>query len=143
VTDVASQPVQSTRRLPALTIDNEFFWRAGERGVLQIARCGDCGYYVHPPAPRCARCLSAAVHPSDVSGRAVVEAFTVNVEPWEPELTEPYVVAIVSLVEQPSVRLTTNIVNCPVDEVAIGMPVHVVFEHDDGIYLPLFEADGR
>ena len=44
-----------------------------------------------------------------------------------PEL--PYVVAIVEIVEQPSVRLTTNLVNCPPDEIEIGMPVRVTFEH--------------
>ena len=40
-----------------------------------------------------------------------------------PEL--PYVVGIVEIVEQPSVRLTTNLVNCPHESITIGMPVQV------------------
>jgi hypothetical protein len=50
------------------------------------------------------------------------------------------VVAIVELEEQAGLRLMTNIVNCPVDGVEIGMPVEVCFEElEDGAYLPLFQ----
>ena len=129
------------RRLPLPTPDTEFFWHSGRDGVLRIARCTDCGFYVHPPSPWCPRCLTATARPAEVSGRAVVETFTVNHEPWEPDLTEPYLVAVVSLVEQPSVRLTTNIVECPVDEARIGMAVRVLFERQGDIYLPLFEPE--
>ena len=54
-------------------------------------------------------------------------------------------VAIIEIVEQPSVRLTTNLVNCPLDEIAIGMPLRVTFEHhpdpDGDMYIPLFEPE--
>jgi uncharacterized OB-fold protein len=33
----------------------------------------------------------------------------------------------------------TNIVNCEPDEVSIGMPVQVVFEQHDDVWIPLFE----
>ena len=42
--------------LPALTTENAFFWRAGERGVLRFMRCQACGHYVHPPLPICPVC---------------------------------------------------------------------------------------
>ncbi len=42
-------------------------------------------------------------------------------------------------------RLTTNIVGCDPEQVAIGMPVRVRFEHHDDngyeVWLPLFEPD--
>lgn len=47
--------------------------------------------------------------------------------------------AIVEIEEQPSVRLTTNIVNCAVDDVHIGMQVKVLFDHRQDVWLPLFE----
>ena len=47
-------------------------------------------------------------------------------------------VAIVEIDEQPSVRLMTNIVGCAPDDVRIGMPVQVTFEHNDDVWLPLF-----
>jgi len=50
------------------------------------------------------------------------------------------VVAIVELEEQAGLRLTTNLVGCAPADVAIGMPVRVVFEDaGDGVFLPLFE----
>jgi hypothetical protein len=39
----------------------------------------------------------------------------------------------------PGVYLTTNIVGCPVEDVAFGDAVKVVFEEQDGIFYPLFE----
>jgi uncharacterized OB-fold protein len=49
------------------------------------------------------------------------------------------VIAIVEIEEEPGVRLTTNIVGCSPDDVHIGMPVQVVFEQYDDVWLPLFE----
>lgn len=53
----------------------------------------------------------------------------------------PYVVAIVELVEQEGLQLTTRIVNCDPGDVRIGMPVSIVFDDRDGVRLPLFEPD--
>ena len=55
------------------------------------------------------------------------------------EPVPPYVIAIVELDEQPGLRLTTNIVNCPVEAVHIGMRVRVLFDHREDVWLPLFE----
>ena len=76
-----------------------------------------------------------------MSGRGTVATFTVNHQPWEPGLTVPYVVAIVELVEQAGLRLTTNIVNCPPEQVRIGMPVRLTFVRDEDVYLPMFAPD--
>jgi uncharacterized OB-fold protein len=71
-----------------------------------------------------------------------VATFTVNHQPWMPGPELPYVVAIVEIDEDPTVRLTTNIVGCAPEEVQIGMPVRVAFEHhpdpDGDVWLPLF-----
>jgi uncharacterized OB-fold protein len=96
----------------------------------------------HPPSPVCRRCLSRAVAAEPVSGRATVAAFTVNHQQWAPSATsEPYVIAIVELAEQPGLRLTTNIVGCDPHDVSIGLPVRVRFEPLDDVALPLFEPD--
>ena len=71
--------------------------------------------------------------------------YSINHQPWMPGPELPYVVAIVEIVEQPSVRLTTNLVNCAHEEIEIGMPVRVTFEHhadpDGDVYIPLFEPE--
>lgn len=128
------------RLLPEVTPENEHFWRGGAAGELRFLHCGACDHYVHPPAPRCPLCLGAGLAPRAVSGRARLHTWTLNHQPWIPGFDPPYVVAIVELEEQPSLRLTTNLVGCEPAAVRIGMPLRVVFEaREDGVFLPLFE----
>jgi uncharacterized OB-fold protein len=143
VPEADTSDAQPFRVLPRVTAENEHFWRGGRDGRLLIARCSACGWWIHPPAPVCPTCLSKSIEPAAVSGRAIVHAFTVNHQPWIPTFDPPYVVAIVELPEQEGLRLTTNIVGCAPDDVYIGMPVQVTFEHRDDrgyeVWLPLFE----
>ncbi len=127
------------RVLPKLTSLNEHFWRGGADGKLRLLRCRTCEAYIHPPTPICPGCLGKDVAPVEVSGRATVATFTLNHQPWVPAPDHPYCIAIVEIEEDPSIRLTTNIVNCPAEQVTIGMPVRVVFEQHDDVHIPLFE----
>jgi uncharacterized protein len=130
------------RTLPKLTDWNRDFWTAGERGELRFWRCQDCKFYIHPPQPICPRCHSKNMRTEAVSGRATLASFSVNHQPWMPGPELPYIVAIIEIVEQPSVRLTTNLVNCAPDDARVEMPVQVTFEHhpdpEGDIYIPLF-----
>lgn len=133
------------RILPRLDDRNRAFWTSGARGALEILRCQSCGYYIHPPTPLCPECHGDDLLAEAVSGRATVATFSINHQEWMPGPEVPFVAAIVELVEQPSVRLRTNIVDCPPEEVHIGMPVTVAFEHhpdpDGDIYIPLFTPE--
>jgi uncharacterized OB-fold protein len=126
------------RVLPALDDSNRFFWTSGQDGRLRFLRCQDCGYWLHPPVPRCPTCGSREAAPEAVSGRGEIWSYTVNHQPWDGS-TEPYTIVIVAFPEQEGLRLTSNLVNCPVDEVRIGMPVRVTFERHDQVWFPLFE----
>jgi uncharacterized OB-fold protein len=128
-----------TRKLPALTPDTAPFWQGGSRGVLQIHYCASCRCFFHPPNPICPACNSFDVAPRPVSGRGRVVTFTINRQAWTPELTEPYVVAIVELAEQANLRLLSNIVGCDPSQVAIDMPVAVRFAQFEDVWIPLFE----
>jgi uncharacterized OB-fold protein len=132
---VANGP--SFRLLPRLSDDNSFFWTSGADGVLRFLRCEDCHFYIHPPGPVCPRCLSRNLAPHAVSGRGKVETFSLNVQQWIPG-SDPYLIAWVSIDEQPDVRLTTNLVGTEPDQVFVGMEVEVEFEHLDDVYIPLF-----
>ena len=131
------------RILPKLTDNNRDFWTGGERGELRLWRCQDDGYYIHPPQPICPICHSKNLKTEAVSGRATLASFSVNHQPWMPGPELPYIVAIIEIIEQPSVRLTTNLVNCPVELAHIDMELRVTFEHhpdpDGDVYIPLFE----
>ena len=123
---------------PSLNEDNTAFWTGGSDGELRIAQCNECALYLHPPAPVCRRCRAMNVSYPAVPGTGRVAAFTVNRHLWNPGDDEPYVVAMGELDIQPDLRITTNIIGCPVDEVYIGMPVEVTFERVGEGWLPLF-----
>lgn len=127
------------RPLPRLDESNRAFWTGGAASELRIARCGDCGTFVHPPRPVCRHCLSDNVAPEAVAGTGVVDTFTVNHQKWHPAMDVPFVIARVALDGAPGVFLTTNIVGCPVEAVDIGDRVRVTFLQQDDVYLPLFE----
>jgi uncharacterized protein len=132
-------PPASLRLLPELVADSRFFWTAGRDEVLRILRCDGCSLYLHPPEPRCPRCGSNALSPAPVSGGGFVHSFTVNYQHWVPD-AYPYVIAIVELDEQPGLRLTSNVVGHPLDDVHVGMRVEVTFEPVEDVWLPLFQA---
>ena len=128
--------------IPEINDENQAFWTGGRDGRLMITRCEECGFLTHPPTPRCPSCFSDRVAPSPVSGRGRVYSFTINRQQWSPGLEVPYVIAIVELEEQHSVRLLTNIVGCPVEEVSIDMPVQVEFVERGKAFLPVFRKAG-
>lgn len=127
------------RVLPKVTEANEHFWRGGEHGRLQFLRCRPCRTWVHPAVPRCPDCLGKELEVGAVSGRATVLTFTLNHQPWVPSPDHPYPIAIVEIEEQQGVRLMTNLVHVANGDIAIGMPVQVVFEQHDDVWFPLFE----
>jgi uncharacterized protein len=124
--------------IPQITDENGAFWTGGRDGQLLITRCSACGYWVHPPSPRCPQCFGDAVEPQPVSGRATVYSFTINRQAWSPDLEVPFVLAIVELEEQAGLRLMTNVVGCPVEDVEIGMPVEVTFVARGAASIPHF-----
>ncbi len=138
---MSTTPRPAFRILPLVTERNAHFWTGGATGALRLLRCTACRHWIHPPAPICPACLARDVAPEATSGRARVATFTVNYQPWIPGFDPPYLVAIVELIEQPGLRLTTNLVNCAQGAVRIDMPVRVVFEERDDVWIPLFEPD--
>jgi hypothetical protein len=78
------------------------------------------------------------VIPQPVSGQGSVFTFTVNHHPFNPAVPVPFVIAVVELIEQPGLRFTTDLVECDIDEVHIGMAVEVVFEQAGEAWVPLF-----
>ena len=75
------------------------------------------------------------------SGRATVHSYTVEQNPAATGATfsggEQYVVALVDL--QEGVRMLTNVVGCPPDDVRVGQEVTLTWEPlSDGRQLPQF-----
>ncbi|WP_240618980.1 Zn-ribbon domain-containing OB-fold protein [Mycobacterium intracellulare] len=114
-----------------------FFWMSGADGRLRFLRCSECSYFIHPPAPYCPRCGGLRAAPEPVAGRGKLYSYTVNHQPWD-GTDEPYIIGVVTIEEQPDLRLLTNLVDVTTDDVRIGMAVEVVFEDHTPVHIPLF-----
>lgn len=128
-----------SRPIPVPTADDAAFWSGGRTGELLVHRCRGCRSWFHPPAPVCRRCRSRDVGPEPANGRGVVWSHTVNLQTWFEAMPPPYVVAIVELVDQPGLRLLSNVVGCRPEAVRRGLRVEVCFERvAEDIWLPVF-----
>ncbi len=142
---MSDTPTVPFRILPKLTDANREFWQGGQDNELRFWRCQDCTQFIHPPQPICPSCYGKNLRVEPVSGRATLTTYSINHQPWMPGPELPYVVAIIEIVEDPSVRLTTNLVDCDHADITIGMALKVQFEHhsdtDGDVWLPLFAPE--
>ncbi|MFF8450042.1 OB-fold domain-containing protein [Streptomyces leeuwenhoekii] len=133
----ASDP-GTARPLPQPDQESAFFWASGRDGRLRLRSCTACSALIHPPQPVCRHCRGRDTKIREVSGRARLIGFTVNHRFAVPGLPTPFVVAQVALEEDPRVRLTTNVVGHPPEDLRLGMLMEVVFEQAGDAWLPLF-----
>jgi uncharacterized protein len=124
--------------LPPLNDLNRPFWTGGAQGQLLVQRCAACHRWNHPPADGCPSCGGQLAY-EPVSGNGTIFAFTVNHQPFHPDVPPPYVIAIVELDEQPDLRIPTNIVHADPSTLECGTPVRVLFERNGEVYYPVFE----
>jgi uncharacterized protein len=73
-----------------------------------------------------------------VSGFGTVYSYTVNYQPWIPDVPVPYTLAIVELDEDYGLRVSTRLTGVEPGDVRIGLRVKVVFEHNEDVWLPCF-----
>lgn len=127
--------------LPQPTPDDREYWQYIRERELRIQRCADCGRFRHPPMPCCPSCRSEAVAWVPVSGRGEVFSYTIVHYAPHPALKDavPFNVAVVLLEDAGDVRIVSNVVDVPPDEMRVGLPVSLVWEPaEDGGWLPRF-----
>lgn len=109
------------------------YYEAAARGQFIVKRCADCGRHHHYPRSFCPYCFSEEVSFVPAKGTGKVYACTVTRRGGP----VPYCVAYVTLDE--GLTLLTNIVDCDLDTVRIGMSVCVVPKQTaKGVSLPMF-----
>ena len=124
---------------PRINPDNARFWESAHQGTLRLPRCKDCAAWHWPPGPACPTCFSGRLDWAEAEGHGTVSAWTAVHKDWFPAFRDdiPYAVAQIELAE--GVRLTADIVDCPAEELRVGLPVEVVFDRvTETLTLPRF-----
>ncbi len=110
---------------PSPSLVSEPFWAGARAGELRYQWCEACGVAVMDPQPACPRCLGSELEWRVSSGRGTVSSFTVVWRAPLPAFQVPYAPAIVEMAE--GFTLLTNVINCEVDQLKVGLPVEAVF----------------
>jgi uncharacterized OB-fold protein len=118
--DSMPAPLASATTLP--------WWEAAAEHRLVVQRCTSCEHTRHPPAPICPECRSGESDWKEVSGRGEVYTFTIVHRPIAAGQELPYLVAVIALEGSGGLRIISNLVGVDPGEVAIGLPVEVVWE---------------
>lgn len=129
---------------PLVTPDTKPFWDGCKEGRLLLQRCLSCRSWRYPPRPMCPQCNSLESAWVPASGRGTLFSFTVTHQALNPSLNDklPHVIALVELAE--GMRMTSNLLDCPAEDVRIGMPLEVVFAKvNDELTLPKFRPASR
>ena len=122
------------------------FFAGALEGKLTLLRCRVCATFQSPTAylgtplrPRCLACFSPELEWRPSSGRATLYSFAVMHQRYDESFAAdiPYNIAVVETEE--GVRLTSQVVDCPNDELEIGMALEVVFERlSEQVAIPKF-----
>lgn len=105
---------------------------------LKIQYCPVCAQYIFYPRPQCPHCWQGKPEWKESSGQGTVYTYTIVRKSYLPEFAHrvPYIYALVELAE--GIRIPSNIIDCPVEEVKVGMPVELAWQEDDTGFIPVF-----
>ena len=129
----------SGKIFPRPSPETAVYWEACRNHKLMIQKCSNCNHYQFYPRIICTECMSQNVEWIVASGLAEVSSFTIVRRPVSKAYADevPYVVALIKLDEGPTMK--SNIVECDIDNVNIGMRVEVLFEDwSEEISIPKF-----
>lgn len=103
------------------------YWREiPQRYRYEAAKCDACGKVHFPPRLICSACRGTAFTPVTLAQEGTVETFTIiRVAPSGFVAEAPYAVGIVKLDDD--VKVTAQIVDADLDELAIGQRVRIEF----------------
>jgi hypothetical protein len=115
---------------PVINSTTAEFWKATTEGRFLLQRCNACDIVLWFPRRNCPKCWTEDVSTFDAQQTGTIYSFTV-VRKGKGAFQDagPFVIAYVELADGP--RIMTNIVDCDIDSLHIGMPVEMVF-HDTG-----------
>ena len=132
----------SARALPAPDNAAVHYWQSAADGKLVLQRCLTCDAFQFYPRALCVVCAGETEW-VDASGRGTLYTFTVIRQNRSAAFAglSPYAVGIIELEE--GVRMMSNIVDCDVDRLEVGMALEVVLlKAADDVGLPFWRPAG-
>ncbi|MFY9326898.1 MAG: OB-fold domain-containing protein [Georgfuchsia sp.] len=122
------EDITYNRPAPRVDVSNAAYWKAAFDSQLMLAECGVCSKLHHPPQAVCPFCWSSRIKPKFASGHGTVNSYSIVYQSGDPAFKHlvPYVLAYVDLEE--GLSMVTNVVNCDINKVSIGMKIKSVFE---------------
>ena len=133
----------SLRALPAPDNASRHYWQRAAEGHLVLQRCTSCGRHQFYPRALCAGC-GGETEWVEASGRGTLYTFTVIRQNRSEAFAalSPYAVGMVDLEE--GVRMMSNIVDCDVDALRVGMPLQVLMlKAAEDVGLPFWRPVAR
>ncbi len=117
---------------PSINMETEAYWAAAKEGKFLLKKCNACGKTHYYPRAICPHCLSGDTAWYEATGKGVIYSYSVMRRG-----DTPYAIAYVTLDE--GVTMMSNIVECDLDNLAIGQAVEVTFRATEGDQaLPVF-----
>ncbi len=138
MTNTKSKPV------PRMSDATKDFWEGCKNDEIRIQKCLDCNTFRFPPQMMCRKCNSVESEWTKVSGEGAIYSFTMptNQSPGEfpaRGFEYPYSIALIELDGTDGVRIASNIVDCELADIRIGLRVKPHFvELTEEIDLPLY-----
>jgi len=117
-----------TKPLPTIEGFAKEFYDWCKQRELRFQRCLDCAAWRHVPREMCAECGSWNSEWAKSSGHGKVFTWTVVARPMHPAFQAdcPYAAVVIEMDE--GVRLLSQVVDCPPNELRMDLPVEVVFD---------------
>ncbi len=117
------------------------FWEGLREDRVLFQRCHSCRRYTYYPTVGCQWCGGDVTY-EEVDGLATINTFAPCYLEFGPGNNPPYVVGIVNPDCQPEVQVMTNLVNCRIADLRVGMPVSPLIIHDGDLSLLFYQPAG-
>jgi len=104
------------------------FYEYCKKHELRFQRCTDCGIWRHVPRDMCAKCGSFNWEWAKSSGKGKLFSWTTVMQPMLPQFADriPYSPVVIEMDE--GVRILSELVDIPNEELRLDLPVEVVFD---------------
>jgi uncharacterized OB-fold protein len=128
--------------LPIADSDSKPYWDAAKAHELRAQQCASCGAFRWPPRGVCPSCHSWQFRWVELPGTGTIASYIVAIHPVAAFASDvPYVIGRITLDGTDRlVTITSNVVDCPWEQVKVGMRVRVFFDDvTPDVTLPKFK----